>query len=76
MPVRKKPTTPRSVDEFIHSAGGDKAEGNGEFIVPVKLRVPSQLLAQIDSAVDKRRPSPSRHQWILEALYEKLQRDG
>lgn len=76
MPVRKKPTAPRSVDEFIHAAGADKPEANGDSILPVKLRVPAGLLAQVDAAVNKRRPSPSRHQWILEALYEKLERDG
>lgn len=76
MPVRKKPTVPQSVDEFIHSAGVDKSESNGEAIVPVKLRVPETLLAQVDAAVRNRRPAPSRHQWILEALYEKLERDS
>lgn len=75
MPVRKKPTAPQNVHEFIHAAGAEKAQANGEPIVPVKLRVPEQLLAQVDQAVGKRRPAPSRHQWLLEAIYEKLERD-
>ncbi|NJL70492.1 MAG: hypothetical protein HC888_02185 [Candidatus Competibacteraceae bacterium] len=75
MPVRKKPTAPQNVHEFIHAAGAEKPEADAEPIVPVKLRVPEQLLAQVDQAVSKRRPAPSRHQWLLEAIYEKLERD-
>jgi hypothetical protein len=75
MPIRKKPTAPQSVHEFIHAAGAEKAEADTDPIVPVKLRVPEQLLAQVDQAVSKRRPAPSRHQWLLEAIYEKLERN-
>lgn len=74
MPVRKKPTAPQNVHEFIHAAGAEKAQPE-EVIVPVKLRVPEQLLAQVDQAVANRRPVPSRHQWLLEAIYEKLERE-
>jgi uncharacterized protein (DUF4415 family) len=41
----------------------------------VKLRLSLSLLERIDGAVDERKPSPSRHQWILEAIYEKLDRE-
>ena len=41
----------------------------------VKLRLSVSLLERIDGAVDQRKPSPSRHQWILEAIYEKLDRE-
>lgn len=75
MPVRKKPITPQTVDEFIHSAVTDKSRPSAEAIVPVKLRIPEPLLDQVDAAVSKRRPIPSRHQWLLEAIYEKLERD-
>ena len=44
-------------------------------IQPVKLRLPQTLLEQIDGCVAKRKPAPSRHQWILEAMYEKLSRE-
>lgn len=75
MPVRKKPTAPQNVHEFIHAAAAEKTQPDAEPVVPVKLRVPEQLLAQVDQAVSKRRPAPSRHQWLLEAIYEKLERD-
>jgi len=76
MPVRKKPTAPANVDEFILSAASSRPEKATEAPVQaVKLRVPQYLLSQIDATVNKRRPAPSRHQWILEAIYEKLDRD-
>lgn len=76
MTVRRKPTAPKNVEEFIHAAKTDKNGNEGEVIHPVKLRIPDDLLSRIDAAVGKRRPAPSRHQWILEALYEKLERDN
>lgn len=80
MAVRRKPA---SVDEFIHAGGAEpvaveKRAATAKIlpaIQPVKLRVDADLLAQIDAAVNARRPAPSRHQWILEAIYEKLDRD-
>jgi hypothetical protein len=41
----------------------------------LKLRLTLEFLAEVDAAVKQRRPAPSRHQWILEAIYEKLARD-
>lgn len=80
MSVRRKPKA-QSVVDFIHSGGTDPAEkkaieAQDATVQPVKLRLPQTLLNQIDDTVAKRRPAPSRHQWILEAIYEKLQRDN
>ncbi|MCY7283567.1 MAG: hypothetical protein LH679_08995, partial [Cyanobacteria bacterium CAN_BIN43] len=75
---------PKTLDEFINEGGSapivevaiapavPALPSTAE--QPVKLRVPADLLAQVDTAVKSRRPSPSRHQWILEAIYEKLER--
>jgi hypothetical protein len=41
----------------------------------VKLRLPTSLLERIDTSVESRKPTLSRHQWILEAIYEKLGRE-
>ncbi len=79
MAVRRKPA---SVDEFIQAGGAQPlAEKSGMTakvmpeIQPVKMRLDADLLAQVDAAVNARRPAPSRHQWILEAIYEKLDRE-
>ncbi len=43
--------------------------------VGVKLRIPMSLLEQIDHSVESRKPLLSRHQWILEAIHAKLDRE-
>jgi hypothetical protein len=48
--------------------------GEEEEVKSLKMRLPVSLLKQIDQAVAQRRPAPSRHQWILEAIWEKLER--
>lgn len=76
------PPTP-DVDEFINAGGSttkaeiERVEQDPDKVEPkpVKLRLPADLLEKIDAAVAKRRPKPSRHQWILEACYQKLERD-
>jgi hypothetical protein len=50
-------------------------ERSDEEVKGLKLRLSVELLAEIDAAVKRRRPAPSRHQWILEAIYEKLARE-
>lgn len=74
MAVRRKPISkPTSVDDFIlDAASSDHSQDAEDQIKSLKLRIPAQLLEQIDNSVKSRRPSPSRHQWILEALYQKL----
>ncbi len=81
MAIRRKP---QNVNEFI-KAGGAEAAGKqptpaggktSNVIQPVVLRLEPELLQEVDKAVKARRTSPSRHQWILEAIYEKLSRCG
>jgi hypothetical protein len=73
---------PKSVEEFIETGGSvpqsvalvtpkqeakvpekEKEEEKG-----LKLRLPVSLLQRVDEAVASRRPAPSQHQWILEAI--------
>jgi len=42
--------------------------------IAVTLRVPDDLLAEVDTTAKKRRPRCSRNSWILEAIFEKLER--
>ncbi|PZV07256.1 MAG: hypothetical protein DCF22_22325 [Leptolyngbya sp.] len=83
MAVIRKPKV-KSVDDFIQEGGtasqvgttkpAIKEASEGE-VKGLKLRLPVDLLKRVDDAVATRRPAPSRHQWILEALYEKLDRE-
>jgi hypothetical protein len=82
MVVKRKPV---NVEEFIQDGGSmpqvvvpkqNPEERSDEEVKGLKLRLPVDLLAEIDAAVKSRRPAPSRHQWILEAIYEKLSKDA
>ena len=80
MVVRRKPA---NVDEFIQEGGSAPQvvapqpveEATDEEVKGLKLRLPVDLLKRVDETVKSRRPAPSRHQWILEAIYEKLERE-
>lgn len=67
MPIQRKPAPP-SVESFIHGKNSGK-------LGPLSLRVPPDILAEVDQSVSRRRPQVSRHQWILEAICEKLNRE-
>ena len=81
MVVRRKPA---NVDEFIREGGSSPQvaapqpveEATDEEVKGLKLRLPVDLLKRVDEMVKSRRPAPSRHQWILEAIYEKLDREA
>jgi hypothetical protein len=90
MPVSRRPKA-RTEEEFINQANDDilsdsKVISNLEpsknqldsesDIQPLKLRVPRDLVKDIDHLLSQRKPKISRHNWILEALYEKLERDS
>jgi hypothetical protein len=83
MVIKRRPV---NVEEFIQDVGSisqvavakkklEASPDDDEEVKGLKLRLPVDLLAEVDAAVKKRRPAPSRHQWILEAIYEKLSRD-
>jgi hypothetical protein len=86
MVVKQKPKgiarKPKNVEEFIEEGGSvpQVATSQNELDEPdvkgLKLRLTVELLADVDEAVKQRRPAPSRHQWILEAIYEKLAREN
>ncbi|MCB9352531.1 MAG: hypothetical protein H6573_34365 [Lewinellaceae bacterium] len=71
-----------SVEALIMKGGSSGAlEEEGEEVISedlkrVQLRVPMSKLRQIDRMVKKRPGKLSRHTWIMEAIEEKLQREG
>lgn len=82
MSVSRKPKmtveTSKDVEAFILGGGTEpvgEVKKREKPTQAIKLRIPGELLEQIDRMVDTRKPSPSRHQWILEALYEKVERE-
>jgi hypothetical protein len=84
MAIARKPKPAKQPDEAtvqqLISKGGSvasapkPARGEAE-LSPVLLRIPSDMLAAIDAAVQRRRPVRiSRQAWIIETLQERLQR--
>ena len=66
------------IDALIHKGGsvaGQGAEPSKPKPVPVILRIPNQMLARVDAAVEARVVPTPRTTWILEAIAEKLERD-
>jgi hypothetical protein len=91
MPVSRRPKA-RTEEEFINQANNDDISSDPKVISkldstrnqsddesdiqPLKLHVPQELVRDIDNLLSQRKPKISRHNWILEALYEKLERDS
>jgi hypothetical protein len=85
MAITRKPRPAQQPDESavqqliskggtIATAAQPPADAPPEYS-SVLLRIPSDMLAQIDASVKRRRPVRiSRQAWIIEALHERLSR--
>jgi len=76
--VEAKPTV--DVDALISKGGSVARAETAEPLpavkaVPVVLRLPSDVLAQVDQVVEARRVKVPRHTWLIEAVIEKLERE-
>ncbi len=77
MALRKRPK-PEETEQWIQAANVEdnkQSEESEKEIQSVRVRVPVDLLEAIDQLVVIRQPKTSRHNWILEALYEKVKRE-
>ena len=67
------------IEALIHKGGsvaGERTETAKPKLAPVILRIPSQMLARVDASVEARVVPTPRTTWILEAIAEKLEREG
>jgi hypothetical protein len=86
MAIARKPKPARQPDEATvqqlikkggSAASAAKSESTDAKLTPVLLRIPSDMLANIDAAVQRRRPVRiSRQAWIIETLQQRLKREG
>lgn len=53
-----------------------KKSGHSDKDVSISLRLPSEMLEQVDTRAHARRLKTPRNRWILEAVYEKLDREA
>lgn len=82
MAITRKPKAANALKEseikaLIHKGGSTTSEQSRrkETPTPLLLRIPPDILDQVDSAVGARRLRTPRHTWILEAILEKLRRE-
>ena len=83
MSISKKPKANRSEAEVqaLISKGGSPASSSQEKkldkknIVPITLRLPTELTRRIEVVLQKRAFKIPRHTWLLEAVIEKLERE-
>lgn len=57
-------------------AGNAPAAKNAKPVVPVIVRIPGDVLDKIDDSVQARRIKTPRNTWMLEAIFEKLERES
>jgi hypothetical protein len=87
MAISRKPSAPgeaKAVDvDALIGRGGSPAKATDKAIdqepqgvVPIVLRVPSDMLEKIDVSVKARPIRTPRHTWLLEAVHEKLAREN
>lgn len=78
MAISKKPKRRETVDDII-SKGGSSSKIHGteasKDVARVQLRIPQSKISEIDKILERYDPMPSRHHWLLEAIYEKIKRE-
>jgi hypothetical protein len=78
MPIAKKPTqdekTSQSQINAVISKGGSVAKKDKASSQKILIRIPSDLLDQVDTDLGLRPLKTPRNTWILEAILEKLAR--
>jgi hypothetical protein len=57
------------------AAGSPSPEAEVKTSTPILLRIPAEMMGQLDAALKARPVRLPRHTWILEAIHEKLSRD-
>lgn len=85
MPITRKPkvSSPAPLSKvdpmiLIQRGGSTPSQATKkpyEGTTAVILRVPTEILGQVDQALESRPLRTPRHSWILEAIWEKLQRE-
>lgn len=83
MAITRKPKTNKNtsginekqISQLINK-GGSVAASDNDSDKQVLVRLPKDLLEQVDELAKGRRIRTPRNTWIVEALYEKVEREG
>jgi hypothetical protein len=83
MAISRKPQRSASssvdVDALINRGGSPSPDAESReksATTPLLLRVPTDMLEQVESVLKARPVRLPRHTWILEAIHEKLSRES
>ena len=76
---QERPSHAVDVDALIekgeHVPEGEKEKAEEPEFKKFLVRIPSDTLREVDEAVKRRRVISYRNQWVLEAIYEKLEKE-
>ena len=82
MAIARKPKATNKEEKAVDinaliSKGGSPATNNQKKVEekPILLRVPSDVLERIDEIVSSKQIKTPRHTWLLEAVFEKLEKE-
>lgn len=77
--ARKPKVKEQSINALINKGGsvaedvaGDGTKQSGD--KPILIRIPSEALKKIDEIVGAKKIKTPRHTWLLEAIFEKLEK--
>ena len=83
MPIARKPkikptVSEKAISDLIEKGGSVPTEKNSKSKneQTVNIRLPEDILNEIDNSVNSRRIKISRHTWLMEAIIEKLDRES
>jgi hypothetical protein len=74
MTIKKKPEQSQKADAYISKGGNVKSDKGTVKRTSVLINFPKELLDRIDEVI-KEKPWLPRTSWILEAAFEKLERE-
>ncbi|MFE8034652.1 hypothetical protein [Thiohalocapsa marina] len=77
---KPKPAAPAKkdadVDALIRKGGSVASQTKERTAASVVLRLPPDILSRVDAKVAERTVRIPRHQWLIEAVVEKLERES
>jgi hypothetical protein len=80
MPIAKKPiqeeeANEREIKAVIDKGGSIPKKKSNKTVEKILIRIPTELLTNVENALTTRPLKTPRNTWILEAILEKLERE-
>lgn len=73
----EKPAKEKDINALINKGGSVAKNGNKKLEEkPILIRIPAEVLEKIDEIVSAKKIKTPRHTWLLEAVFEKLEKEG